>query len=42
MCNKLTVAVVFGGQSSEHDVSCVSGATIMKALNPEKYEMILI
>lgn len=42
MCNKLTVAVVFGGQSSEHDVSCVSGATIMKALSPEKYEMVLI
>ena len=42
MCNKLTIAVVFGGQSSEHDVSCISALTIIKALRPEKYEMILI
>ncbi len=42
MNNKLTVAVIFGGQSSEHDVSCVSGVTIMKALNKEKYDVILI
>lgn len=42
MSNKLTVAVVFGGQSSEHEVSCVSGVTIMKALDPEKYEVILV
>ncbi|MDD3223024.1 MAG: D-alanine--D-alanine ligase [Clostridia bacterium] len=42
MSNKLTVAVVFGGQSSEHEVSCVSGVTIMKALDLEKYEVILV
>ena len=42
MNNKLTVAVMFGGQSSEHDVSCVSGATIMKALDREKYDVILV
>lgn len=42
MNNKLTVAVIFGGQSSEHSVSCVSGVTVMKALDPEKYDMILI
>ncbi|WP_405321757.1 D-alanine--D-alanine ligase family protein [Frisingicoccus sp.] len=42
MNNKLTVAVIFGGQSSEHSVSCVSGVTVMKALDPEKYDMVLI
>ena len=42
MNNKLTVAVVFGGKSSEHDVSCMSGVTIMKALDREKYDVILI
>ena len=42
MNDKLTVAVVFGGQSSEHSVSCVSGVTVMKALNPEKYDIVLI
>ena len=42
MNNKLTVAVVFGGQSSEHDVSCMSGLTIIKALDREKYDVVLI
>ncbi len=42
MNDKLTVAVVFGGQSSEHSVSCISGMTVMKALNPEKYDIVLI
>ena len=42
MNNKLTVAVVFGGQSSEHSVSCVSGVTVMKALSPEKYDVVLV
>ena len=36
MDNKLVTAVIFGGQSSEHDVSCISGVTIMKALDPAK------
>ena len=35
--NKLTVAVIFGGQSSEHEVSRVSASTIISNLDPEKY-----
>ncbi len=35
--NKLTVAVLFGGQSSEHEVSRVSASTILSHLDPEKY-----
>lgn len=42
MSDKMTVAVIFGGQSSEHDVSCVSGATVMKALDQTKYDLILV
>ncbi len=42
MSNKLTVAVIFGGRSSEHEVSCVSAATVIKALDPQKYDLILI
>ena len=42
MNDKLTVAVIFGGQSSEHEISCISGVTIMKALNPEKYNVVLL
>ena len=36
------VAVIFGGCSSEHEVSCVSVQTIIRAINPEKYDIILI
>lgn len=39
---KKTVAVLFGGQSSEHEVSCMSAQTIVKAMDKEKYNVILI
>ena len=35
--SKQVVAVLFGGQSSEHDVSKVSAATIISNINTEKY-----
>ncbi len=40
--NRKTVAVIFGGQSSEHDVSCVSAATVLDNIDKEKYDVILI
>ena len=44
MCkgSKLKLGIVFGGRSGEHDVSLVSAASIMKALDKEKYEIIPI
>lgn len=39
---KKTVAVLFGGQSSEHEVSCMSARTILAALDRNKYDVILI
>lgn len=39
---KMNIAVLFGGQSSEHDVSCVSVQTIVGAMDREKYEPILV
>lgn len=39
---KKNLAVVFGGRSSEHEVSCISVVTIAKALNPDKYNLYLI
>ena len=39
---KKTVAIIFGGQSSEHDVSCVSGATVIKNMDTERYDALLI
>lgn len=36
---KIKLAVIFGGMSTEHDVSIVSGTSIIKNLNEEKYEI---
>ena len=36
---KIKLAVIFGGMSTEHDVSIVSGTSIIKNLNKEKYEV---
>lgn len=40
--SKKTVAVLFGGQSSEHEVSCVSAITIISNINTDLYNTILI
>lgn len=40
--SKKIVAVVFGGQSSEHEVSCVSATTIIKNINTDKYDIKMI
>ncbi|MGI9252367.1 MAG: hypothetical protein ACR2J8_01365 [Thermomicrobiales bacterium] len=37
---KVRVAVLFGGQSGEHDVSLRSAQTVMAALDPARYEII--
>lgn len=37
--SKLKVAVIFGGTSTEHDVSIVSGTSVIQNLNKEKYEI---
>ena len=39
---KLRVAVLFGGQSSEYEVSCVSGATVADSIPAERYEVIKV
>ena len=42
MAKKLRVGVLFGGRSSEHEVSLVSAAAVLRGLNPAKYEIIPI
>ena len=37
--NKLNVIVVFGGVSSEHDISCISAASILRNTDAEKYQI---
>jgi D-alanine-D-alanine ligase len=39
---RLRVAVVFGGRSAERDVSRMSARTVAAALDPGKYELVLI
>ncbi len=39
---KKTVAVLFGGQSSEHVVSCMSAANIVEQIDTETYNLLLI
>ena len=31
--------VLYGGQSAEHDVSCISAAHVVRALDPQRYEI---
>ncbi|HZK34947.1 MAG TPA: D-alanine--D-alanine ligase [Bacillota bacterium] len=40
--SKLRVAVIFGGQSAEHEVSLQSAKNILSALSKDKYEPVLI
>lgn len=37
---KIKLAVIFGGKSTEHDVSIVSGTSVIKNLNKEKYDIL--
>lgn len=39
---KETIAVLFGGQSSEHVVSCMSAANVIDQIDKETYDLILI
>jgi D-alanine-D-alanine ligase len=39
---KIRVAVVFGGRSSEHSISCASAAHVLPAFDPQRYEIVPI
>jgi D-alanine-D-alanine ligase len=39
---RLRVGVIFGGRSGEHEVSLASAASVVRALDPEKYEAVPI
>ena len=38
----MNIALVYGGISSEHEISCLSAKTIYQALDPERYNVTLI
>ena len=39
---KLKLGVIFGGMSTEHDVSITSGTSVIKNLDKGKYEILPI
>ena len=40
--NKPNLAVVFGGQSSEHEVSCMSAPNVIDHIDKSKYNVFLV
>ena len=42
MTRKICVGILFGGRSGEHDVSLQSAASVIRALDPAKYEIMPI
>jgi len=42
MSSRTRIAVVYGGRSSEHSISCISAGAIRRALDPLRYDVIPI
>lgn len=40
--SKETIAIVFGGRSSEHEISCLSAGGVLSAIDRTKYDVLLI
>ena len=39
MDNRISLLILFGGESSEHEVSCSSAASVLKHISSEKYDI---
>ncbi|MDY6998245.1 MAG: D-alanine--D-alanine ligase family protein [Actinomycetota bacterium] len=42
MSARIRVAVVYGGRSSEHAISCVSAGSILRNLDPQRFEVVAV
>ncbi|HEU4362120.1 MAG TPA: D-alanine--D-alanine ligase family protein [Mycobacterium sp.] len=40
--DRIRVAVVFGGRSNEHAISCVSAGSILRNLDPQRFEVVAV
>jgi D-alanine-D-alanine ligase len=40
--DRIRVAVVYGGRSNEHAISCVSAGSILRNLDPQRFEVIAV
>lgn len=39
---KKRIGIIFGGRSGEHEVSLLSAASVIRAMNREKYDLVYI
>lgn len=37
---RLTLAVLYGGRSGEHEVSCVSARNVIRAADPDRFSVV--
>lgn len=42
MANKIKLGIIFGGRSGEHEVSLMSAASVIRAVDQEKYDIVCI
>lgn len=42
MADKTRVAVMYGGNADEHSISCISAANVLRALDTDRFEPVLI
>ena len=42
MSARTRVAVIYGGRSSEHGISCVSAGSILRNLDPDRFEVVAV
>lgn len=40
MTEKTTVAIIYGGRSTEHSISCITAGSIIQAIDKERYDVI--
>ena len=40
--SKIRVALLFGGRSTEHSISCISAGSVLAALDREKYDVVAV
>ena len=40
--NKIRLGIIFGGKSGEHEVSLMSAASVIRAVNKEKYDLVYL
>ena len=42
LSRRIRLAVLFGGRSSEHQISCVSAGSVLAALDRDRYDVVPI